>query len=262
MRHHLSVDLEDWYLDVAGAAVDPPAAARALDRQLAALRAILAGAGVRATFFVLGATAERHPAHVARLHADGHEIAAHGHAHRRIDGLDVRTLARDVERAAAALAAITGVRPIGYRAPYFSLPRDPRAAAAVHAVLAAAGYRYSSSTRGEASRRAFAAGGAIREIPTAALALGPFTVPVGGGGYWRVLPRAAIVAAISRDERAGRAFAAYLHPHELDDEPLRAGRPVRDAIANLGRATVADKLRRVLADFRFGPYRDALAEAG
>jgi peptidoglycan/xylan/chitin deacetylase (PgdA/CDA1 family) len=53
---------------------DPIATPRVLD--------ILARANVRATFFVLGDAADTHPELVARIRADGHEIASHGYHHR------------------------------------------------------------------------------------------------------------------------------------------------------------------------------------
>jgi peptidoglycan/xylan/chitin deacetylase (PgdA/CDA1 family) len=41
----------------------------------------LAAAGARATFFVLGRQAERHPELVRRIHAEGHQLASHGYDH-------------------------------------------------------------------------------------------------------------------------------------------------------------------------------------
>ena len=45
---------------------------------------MLADAGVRGTFFVLGWVAERHPELVRRIASRGHEIASHGYAHRLV----------------------------------------------------------------------------------------------------------------------------------------------------------------------------------
>jgi polysaccharide deacetylase family protein (PEP-CTERM system associated) len=254
-RHYLGIDLEDWYLDVAGVAVGQAHAARAMDRQLAALLAILDGAATRATFFVLGTTALRYPRWIERIHRAGHEIAAHGHVHRRIGELAPAAFARDVARVSAVLADLTGERPRGYRAPYFSLPAD---AARHYAILADAGYAYSSSCRGDG--RAAHRAGAVVEIPAAALRVGGVAVPVAGGGFWRALPRPAVLAAIAAHERAGRPFAAYLHPHELDPEPLEPRRgPWRHVYVNLGRRGVPGALAAVLRAHRFGPYRDALA---
>jgi len=257
VRHLLSVDLEDWYLDVAAVAgVTGVQAARALDRQLGALCAILDEASVRCTFFVLGRTAERHPHHVARLHAAGHEIASHGFDHRRLAELDHRALDRDIARSASVLEQLTGVRPIGYRAPYFSLP--PSRARELYDVLRAHGFRYSSSVRGATAHDH----GVIRELPSSAWRTANLTIPYGGGGYWRALPSAAVVALIAAHDARGRAVAAYLHPHELDPQPLVSRRGVlRDLWVNTGRQGTGPLLRRLLRAFAFVPYASALEEA-
>jgi peptidoglycan/xylan/chitin deacetylase (PgdA/CDA1 family) len=254
VRHLLSIDLEDWYLDVeTGSGATVADAARALDRQLAALTAILDDAGVRATMFVLGRTAERYPDHVARLAAAGHEIASHGHDHRRLTELSRDELERDVARGAAVLEQITGRRPIGYRAPYFSLPRDR--ARELYAILAAYGFRYSSSLRGEAGP----AGGPIRELPSTAWTFARRVIPWGGGGSWRALPSAAVIALVAAHQARGRAVAAYLHPHELDPLPLVSRRgALRDAWVNTGRRGTGELLRRLLRRFAFAPYASAL----
>jgi peptidoglycan/xylan/chitin deacetylase (PgdA/CDA1 family) len=62
--------------------------------------ALLAERGIEATFFVPGHTAVSFPESVAAIVAAGHELACHGWAHE--------------ERAA-------GVRPVGFRAPFWSL---------------------------------------------------------------------------------------------------------------------------------------------
>src|SRR6185503_20311734 len=43
---------------------------------------------VRATFFVLGWVAERHPELIQRMIRDGHEVASHGYDHTRATQLD------------------------------------------------------------------------------------------------------------------------------------------------------------------------------
>ncbi|WP_255948416.1 polysaccharide deacetylase family protein [Streptomyces odontomachi] len=73
---------------------------------------------VRATFFVLGEAVVRHPALTRDIARRGHELAVHGWTHGRpwlpAPGRDLR----DVGRAVAALAHLTGVAPRWYRPPY------------------------------------------------------------------------------------------------------------------------------------------------
>lgn len=253
MIHALGIDLEDWYLDVASHA---PRAARpaqaALEHQIEVLRDILDAASTRCTFFVLGATARRYPGLVRALASDDHEIAAHGFHHRRLDHMTWSERRSDVARSFGTIGELVGAAPLGYRAPYFSLDRvDPRER--FYDLLHAAGFRYSSSCRLAAPRSEFA------EFPVSSLRIGRYRVPVAGGGYWRILPRRALLAIIGRHERRGEPFAAYLHPHELDPRPLASSRPGEWLWVNLGRRSVRGKLQAVVGAFRFGAYRARLA---
>jgi peptidoglycan/xylan/chitin deacetylase (PgdA/CDA1 family) len=76
--------------------------------------------GVPGTFFVPGETAERWPETVAAVRERGHEVAFHGHTHRPLTRMSEAEQREDLERGLAALAAC-GVRPRGYRAPYWQL---------------------------------------------------------------------------------------------------------------------------------------------
>ena len=100
---------------------------------------LLAARGIASTWFVPGHTLETFPESTAAILAGGHEIGCHGWFHE-----DAATLAADeerelVERCAAAVERVTGVRPPGWRAPYWSL--GPRSLELVEA----AGFAYDSS---------------------------------------------------------------------------------------------------------------------
>ena len=90
----------------------------------------------RATFFVMGWWAERHPDLVRQIADGGHEIASHGHSIFDLTQASDAQVRADLEAADAAIAAVTGrsTRPLwspsaGYR--------DPR----VRAIAASLGYR-------------------------------------------------------------------------------------------------------------------------
>lgn len=79
---------------------------------------LLAAFGLRATFFVLGERAERHPELVRRAVAEGHEIAVHGWTHRcQLLQSPVRTSA-DIARAAECVADLAGTPPQFFRPPH------------------------------------------------------------------------------------------------------------------------------------------------
>jgi peptidoglycan/xylan/chitin deacetylase (PgdA/CDA1 family) len=79
---------------------------------------LLAGAGARATFFLVGEQVERRPALTAEIAAAGHEIALHCHRHRSLLYLTPRQLIDDLGRAVAAIGEATGHAPRLYRPPY------------------------------------------------------------------------------------------------------------------------------------------------
>jgi peptidoglycan-N-acetylglucosamine deacetylase len=78
--------------------------------------------GLRTTFFVMGWWAERNPEILARIAADGHEIASHGHSVFDLTRVSDAAVIADLENADAVIATVTGrtTRPLwsasaGYR---------------------------------------------------------------------------------------------------------------------------------------------------
>jgi peptidoglycan/xylan/chitin deacetylase (PgdA/CDA1 family) len=79
---------------------------------------VLARAGARATFFVVGEQVERRPELVTECAAAGHAIGLHGYRHRlqlRIGGPE---LLDDYARGMAAVEDAIGVAPVWHRPPY------------------------------------------------------------------------------------------------------------------------------------------------
>lgn len=111
-----------------GSRVGVPRILEVLDRQ-----------GVRATFFVPGLTAELHPGIVRDIAAAGHEIAHHGHEHKKPSQLAVDEQIEQLDRGSDILERLTGDRPIGYRAPMWDLSWE------MPHLLAERGFLYDSS---------------------------------------------------------------------------------------------------------------------
>jgi peptidoglycan/xylan/chitin deacetylase (PgdA/CDA1 family) len=89
---------------------------------------VLAEAGARATFFVLGERVAQAPEPMLRAAAEGHEIALHGDRHVRHDELARDELDCDTDRALERLAG-HGVDPVRWRAPWGVETADSRAIA-------------------------------------------------------------------------------------------------------------------------------------
>ena len=226
----LSVDFEDWHqlmrrrIGIEGWERPGPA----LQRQTERLLALLDELGVKATFFVLGMTGRSYPSLVERIVASGHEIGCHGDMHQLVSGQNRDEFAADLREACRTIEELTGRRPVGYRAPAFSITRDAEWA---YEVLTEEGFGYDASQhdspriRGRMVPLARAPhplqlrAGVLWEFPIAVWRGRNWRVPVGGASYWAVLPRRLILRALAD---SGELAALYLHPHELDPLPLRA----------------------------------------
>ena len=276
----LSIDFEDWHqlvrrrIGVEGWERPGPALGRQTDRLLALLDEL----GIRATFFVLGMAARSHPELVAQLGSSGHEIGCHGDAHRLVNAQTRQEFAADLERAQTTIEQLTGRRAIGYRAPAFSITRDSPWA---YEVLVEQGFAYDASqhdTPRIRDRVASATGaphpiqldaGTLWEFPVAVWRSERMTVPVGGASYWAMMPTGLVLKGL---EEAGPLAGLYLHPNELDPEPLRPGLPRSSSLAqraqglarmaqrNLARSRAAQVLRAIAERHRLIPYGEAHAQ--
>jgi polysaccharide deacetylase family protein (PEP-CTERM system associated) len=191
----------------------------------------LAAHDIRATFFVVGEIAEHNPGLIRKIAQAGHEVASHGWDHRRILAMQPHEFREDVRKSKHALEQAAGTAVVGYRAPTFSLVRQTSWALDV---LSELGFLYDSSIYpvhhdrygiAQAPRSPFfahAGGSEILELPPATLRLGRVNVPIGGGGYFRLMPWLLMRAALSLSRRDAGTLATmlYFHPWEFDpDQP-------------------------------------------
>ena len=230
----LTVDVEEYYHGVEFAEAMGATRASLPSRVVAPterLLALLGERGMRATFFILGIVARRHPRLVRAIAAGGHEVASHGWDHTPVNRLDARRFRDDVRRAKHAVEQAAGVAVAGYRAPNFSIGRDTPWA---FPVLAEEGFGYDSSVYPLVHDRyglpdaprfphvaAHVDGIDLWEVPIGTARFAGTNLPV-GGGYFRLFPRAltrAAVASVNRSE--GRPVVLYVHPWEFDPEQPR-----------------------------------------
>jgi polysaccharide deacetylase family protein (PEP-CTERM system associated) len=277
VRHALSFDVEE-YFQVANlrgrfARDDWDGIPSRLEVGMGRILTLLERRRARATFFFLGWIAERHPDWVRRCLEAGCEVASHGYDHRFLQDIGRAGLDDDLERTEQALAAAGAPRPIGFRASTFTLTRATWWAVDV---LTRRGYRYDSSVHpvrhpvygmpdfepGISTIEA-EGGGRLVEFPVATLRFAGRNLPVGGGGYFRLLPGVLTRAAIAALERRGRPAALYLHPWELDPEQPRVpAPPLKRWRHYLNLERTLPRLDALLARFEFGTMAEVLREQG
>lgn len=223
---------------------------------------MFADAGVTATFFVLGWVAEREPALIRRIAAAGHEVASHGYGHRLVYDLSPEQFRDDLRRARWAIEDACGLPVLGYRAPSYSITR--RSLWALD-VLIEEGYAYDASVFPiyhdrygipDAPRHPYRverSAGSLWELPGSTIRWAGQNVPVGGGGYFRLLPYALTRRAIARvNEREGQPIVFYLHPWEIDPEQPRLRASLTSRLRHYQNlAKTEPRLRRLLSEFAF-----------
>jgi polysaccharide deacetylase family protein (PEP-CTERM system associated) len=283
-RFVLTFDFEDWHQLVyhqIGRA-DWRAGSDAFVRHISTVLDLLDDLGVSATFFVVGVTAERHPGALADLVARGHEVGCHGYEHRRVYEQTPEEFRRDLLRCVEVVERICGVTPVGYRAPWCSIARD---SAWALDVLLDLGFRYDSSLydspRTPNRIRPIPAhpypirgdGDALWEFPIAVCRWGRIVLPLGGGAYWRVLPRAVLWRGLNDVSRQTTSPVFYFHPYEFAQEPLRvvlpSRPPPRERIRetwrylwqNTRRGLIEPRLREAAARVQLVPVRDIFPAA-
>jgi polysaccharide deacetylase family protein (PEP-CTERM system associated) len=271
--HHFTVDVEEYFhVSALEGAVKRSEWERMESRvghSMERLLALLSARGVRATLFVLGWIAERHPDLVRAAARDGHEIASHGWDHRRVTELSPAEFRDSVRRTKEILERLTGQVVSGFRAPSFSIVAGGEWALDI---LLEEGYVYDSSLFPvRRSGYGYPGGrrdphwlerpaGRLAEFPPATLSSMGVNLPAGGGAYFRLLPYALVRAALLAAQRRGVAATFYIHPWEWDCEQPRFDVSPLTRIRHYGglRRTW-QRMQRLLSEFHFTTIGDTVA---
>jgi polysaccharide deacetylase family protein (PEP-CTERM system associated) len=280
MKNALTIDLEDWYHpELVKRRIQGDPAPQVVDAAHCILD-LLSRQGVRATFFILGDVARKHPDLVRAIGAQGHEIASHGVSHTPLWDLDYESLDRELKSFRAIMAEILGpeVSLSGFRAPTFSMDNRTRYAMKC---LVDNGYRYDTSIF-PAKNHVYGMSDApctpyrpdlndlsrpdprsdILEFPLTIFEWGKFRIPVSGGFYLRVFPYLLLRTLLRKINRT-RPFVIYFHPWEVCPETPRVrGIGLKNTlITYYGMKTAFRKIERLLRDFKFEPMIDVIQRA-
>jgi polysaccharide deacetylase family protein (PEP-CTERM system associated) len=274
----MTVDVEDYMHVSAFAGVirrdDWDRYESRVERNTRRLLDLFEGHGIRATFFVLGWVAQRHPALIREIAARGHEVASHGLTHELVYNQTPELFREETRTSKALLEDLVQAPVTGYRAASYSITSKSLWALDI---LVELGFEYDSSifpvrhdrygipgARTEPYVHETGNGQRIIEFPLTTRDIFGYRLPVAGGGYFRIFPYGVTRAAFRSISREGRRpFIFYLHPWEIDPEQprIKAGWLSRlRHYTNLGRCE--QRLERLLAEFPFGTVRQSLAPLG
>ena len=263
-----SVDFEDWYQGFEIIPVETwgkyePRIERNCDKILK----LLNNNNTKVTFFVLGYLAEKFPRLVEDIHKEGHEIGSHGFSHTQVFRLTPDKFGEELKRTSDALADITGKRPIGFRAPIFSIIKKSYWA---FDVLVENGFKYDSSIFPTINYRygmitadrfrndvTTEKGNKIVEIPVSTARFLKTNLPIGGGAYFRIWPYRITKWGFNQVTRNQQPGVFYMHPWEVDPEQPKIKLPLRLSLTHYVRlGSTEQNLNRLLNDFEFSSMAD------
>jgi len=273
----LTFDIEDWHQLVEWKLNGTlPRCSPNVLRQTYDILETLSAHNVRATFFILGLVVEAHPKLVRDIAAAGHEVGSHGWSHQLIYRQTRAVFAEETRRSKEALEDTLGAPIAGYRAAEFSITEASRWALDVLAetgftydssIFPISGSRYGIPGTPLAPHRVHTSAGDLTEFPLTAVEMRGRHWPVGGGGYFRLLPYAVTRAAIEQTNAQGRAANLYFHPYEFSRSLLiprlaSASRYVTGGryvlFHNINRGLNRRRFARLLSDFKFAPIKDLI----
>lgn len=274
MKNAVSIDVED-YFQVAALANWAPVSqwesfeSRVENNTFRTLE-LFAKHNIKATYFVLGWIAERHPNIVKKIVAEGHELASHGYSHQLIYKQTPDVFKQETIRSKHLLEDISGVKVNGYRAASYSVTKQSLWALDI---ISEAGFTYDSSIFPVKHDRygipdaieiphklTTPNGRSIIEFPITALKIGNYKLPIAGGGYFRLFPYWFSEWGLARVNRVQQQpFVFYLHPWELDPEQPRFPATGLSKFRHYNNLEVCEKrLEKLLRAFEFQTIREIL----
>jgi len=220
---------------------------------------------IKATFFVVGYIAKRHPEIVKKIHEHGFEVAAHSYMHKVVYSQSRKEFKKDLSLCINTLEDITGVKVNSFRAPGFSIKTEnvwifdilnqlgiTKDASIFPAIREDGGFiNFKESGPAIIDYE----GSTIKEFPMSTHKFLGKRFTTTGGGYFRFFPYRLIRFFIERSNYT----MTYFHPRDFDD-----GQPILEGLSfkrrfksyyNISSAYI--KLKQLIYEFDFIDMKQA-----
>lgn len=254
-KYFLTLDLEEWYhLEYVKEYTNEIALEQRFVPQTISFLKIMADEGIYMTIFVLGDVAKDNADLIREIAKMGHEIGCHGLTHDLVNTLTVEQFKTRTREAKRIIDEILGSHIQGYRAPCFSMPNEKLD------ILWDLGFTYDASlirfkehklykmmdmSSFEKVESMVYKKGDKYEFETPTLNMMGRSIPISGGGYFRLFPLWLMKYFMKKHWEREENFVFYIHPFEISSEPLINAKKM--GLKNyfrfqVGRATLQDKL--------------------
>lgn len=273
----LTIDVEHWWCNEFLKKYLPENREDQLVDSVKFILDVLEKYDTKATFFVLGSAVEEHPEVLEMISDRGHEIGSHAYSHEPLYRLTREQFEDEIKQSIKIIYRTTGERPIGFRAPHFSINNKTKWA---FEILENYGFKYDSSifpvktnlygvpnapltpyrpSKEDVSKHY--PEGKIIEFPLSVLRLTRINIPISGGFYLRTLPLRFIKWALRKTSKE-RPVVVYIHPWEVYPYTPRIEASLLarfEAYHGTGFSTLK-KLEGLLKEFKFKPMGDIIDE--
>lgn len=272
VQNCISIDWEDWFhiceVDHLLPRHEWDSYPSILEEATGKILSFLAAHKTKATFFILGYSARRHPHLVERIAKAGHEIAYHTDNHQLIYDHSRQDFKDDLEMGSELLSEICDRKIKGFRAPQWSVNNKTPWAIDL---LIERGFRYDSSHAPmpiigdpcfpEVAHRLSGAKvkGGLWEFPPMVLNLGGLKVPAGGGWGLRTWPISLILRKVEALNRQGSPATFFLHPVDFIHHRYDRSLPlVKRAVLTYGLRNPIRSLERLMDRLEFTAIAECL----
>jgi polysaccharide deacetylase family protein (PEP-CTERM system associated) len=217
-----TIDVEEWFHaeNISTYVYDTAHSSMGL---LYTLLEILERKNARGTFFWLSDVAVKNKRLLEDVVNAGHEIASHGIDHALLTSLSETETRRQLQKSKAILEDMSGTEILGFRSPCFSTNKY------LSTELSLCGYKYTSNGMHVTGHDRY--GGRVKQNATAlpdfelpTIKIGRVSIPVTGGGYFRLFPAQFQKRLINYS--AVKPIIFYCHPWDFDvKQPVLNGLP-------------------------------------
>ena len=254
-KYFLTLDLEEWYhLEYLKEYKDIIASEQRFVTRVIPFLKKMADEGIYLTVFALEDIAIDNPEVVIEISKMGHEIACHGKHHELVYEVSAEEFRKRIEEAKKTLEEITGQPVKGYRAPCFSMENEKLN------ILWELGFKYDASliifkehklynvmdmSSFEKIESMIYRKEDKYEFETPTLDIMGKSIPISGGGYFRLFPLWLMKYFMKKHWKKEENFIFYIHPFEIVGEKIKNGKKMGRKNYfrfQVGRPTLQNKL--------------------
>ena len=266
IQNAFSIDVEDFFHGKAFhyvSSADWMYIEGSVDKNVKIILEMLYKSNTKITFFFLGWIADNYPTLVREAEKAGHEIASHGYWH-KLNIETSKTLYEDIRKSKESIEDIIGKPVYGLRLPNFG---NFQIGEWFFDIIENAGYLYDSSLYptyhdwykwNKNTRRPHRVRPRLFEIPMSSIRVRDFDVPMGGGGYLRLLPASLFIKGISILNRQFIPANLYMHPHDIDQNSPMPRSMMKKLRRKIRIGNSLSKVEHILNSFHFGRMVDLI----